>query len=174
VPINVFLSVGRPFNSAQESFIASIERHLAANGLRPNTVGRNKFPSKQPLKSVANLMDNSAGALVVALERVSIASGFERRGAKEQAVITDQAIPTPWNQIEAAFAYSRQVPILVIREKKVRPEGLLEGRYDWYVFATELDPDFLTSTEFVGTFKSWRRDVSRRAGWFGYRRELQG
>jgi hypothetical protein len=168
--INVFLSVGRAFSDIQESFISSIERHLEQSGLRPRTVGRNEFSYKQPLQLVDDLMERSAGALVIALERLSIETGFERRGTPAQTVVTNIAIPTPWNQIEAAFAYAKRIPLLVIRENKVRPEGLLEGRYDWYVHATDLDASFLTSAEFKGTFDSWYRDVRRRAGWFRYRR----
>jgi hypothetical protein len=170
VTINVFLSVGHAFTDAQEKFISSIESHLQQNGLRPRTVGRNEFSYKQPLLLVDELMDRSAGALVVALERLSVETGFERRGTPEQSVVTNIAIATPWNQIEAAFAYAKRLPLLVIREHKVRPEGLLEGRYDWYVHATDLDTSFLTTMEFNGTFDSWQRDVRRRAGWFRYRR----
>jgi hypothetical protein len=115
-------------------------------------------------------MDRSAGALVIALERIAIEQGFERPGASEQTVITTPSIPTPWNQIEAAFAYSKGVPLLVIKEDRVRPDGLLEGRYDWYVHSTALDPVFLESADFGGIFESWHRDVRRRAGWFGFRR----
>ena len=168
--INVFLSVGRPFTDAQEAFISSIERYLGDKGLRPRTVGRNEFTHKQPLQLVNELMDRSAGALVIALERLAIANGFDKQGSPDQEPITDVAIATPWNQIEAAFAYAKQIPLLVIRENKVRDDGLLEGRYDWYVHATDLDPAFLTSLEFKGMFDSWRRDIRRRAGWFRYRR----
>ena len=29
--------------------------------------------------------------------------------------------------------YAKRIPLFVIRETSVRPEGLPEGRYDWYV-----------------------------------------
>ncbi len=170
MPINVFLSVGRAFNASQEKFISSIEEHLTQNGLRPRTVGRTEFTHKQPLQLVDELMNRSGGALVIALERISIEQGVERRGAPEQAAISNAAISTPWNQIEAAFAYAKRLPLMVIKENRVRSEGLLEGRYDWYVHSTELEPAFLVSPFFKGAFDSWHRDVRRRAGWFGCRR----
>jgi hypothetical protein len=71
VPINVFVSVGRLFTPKQEAFVASVENHLANNGLRPRTVGRNEFTHKQPLQLVDELMDKSGGVLVIALERLS-------------------------------------------------------------------------------------------------------
>ena len=114
-------------------------------------------------------MDRSAGVLVIALERIAIETGFEQRGTPAQTMITQEAIATPWNQIEAAFAYAKRIPLLVIREAGVRADGLLEGRYDWYVHSTDLDPGFVNSTEFKGTFESWCNDVRNRAGWFRYR-----
>lgn len=167
--INVFLSVGRPFTDAQENFIFSVENYLRENKLRPRTVGRNEFTHKQPLRLVDELMRKSAGAIVIALERIQIRDGNELGGPPAGKIIRNESIPTPWNQIEAAFAYARRLPILVIRQDTVRAEGLLEGRYDWYVHSTELDPKFLRATEFTGTFESWKRDVCRRAGWFGFR-----
>lgn len=167
--VNVFLSVGRSFNDEQEAFTRSIETFMAQNGLRTRTVGRNEFTHKSPLHFVDKLMNRCGGALVIALERISVSSGAELGGPPKGQLIQGQCISTPWNQIEAALAYAKNVPLLVIRQNSVRAEGLLEPRYDWYVHSTDLDPAFLNSNEFQGTFTSWKRDVLRRAGWFGCR-----
>lgn len=169
VAINVFLSVGRTSSPAQETFVASVENYLSNKGLRSRTVGRNEFTHKQPLKLVDELMNRCAGALVIALERIFIETAIERRGTDSAQRIKGSALPTPWNQIEAAFGYAKNLPLLVIKEDCVREEGLLEGRYDWYVHSTSLDLEFLASREFEGTFESWNKDVKRRAGWFSCR-----
>jgi hypothetical protein len=168
--INIFLSVGLPFSSPQELFVSRLEAYLSENGLRARTVGRNEFTYKKPLQLVDELMDRCAGVLVIALERITIERGLERRGSPQQEVVSEVAVPTPWNQIEAALAYSKRIPLFVIKERAVRSEGLLERGYDWYVHSTDVDPEFLKAREFIGTFESWRRDVKRRAGLFRYRR----
>ena len=170
VPINVYLSVGRPFLKIQEDFVASIKSQLASSGLRARTVGRTEYSHQQPLRTVQDLMERCAGTVVLALERVSIESATERRNGVGETRIQNVTLPTPWNQIEAALAYSHRMPLLVLREKTIREEGLLEGRYDWYVQAVELDLASLSTAEFRGVFDSWCRDVHRRAGWFRYRR----
>jgi hypothetical protein len=170
MPINVFVSVGRTFNPQQELFVSSVENYLTEAGLRPRTVGRNDFTHKQPLQLIDELMCRSAGALILALERVAIDQGKERGGPPAGVRIENELLSTPWNQIEAAFAYARRLPILVVRELGVRAEGLLEGRYDWFVHSTPLDPAFLTSNDFIGTFRSWQREVKKRAGFFACRR----
>jgi hypothetical protein len=165
MPINVFLSVGRTFTPRQELFVSAIETHIAKKGLRPRTVGRNEFTSRQPFQLIEARMAKSAGVLVIALERVLVETGLEKRGSADQIPISNATFPTPWNQIEAALGYAKRLPLLVIRETGVRPEGLLDGRYDWYVHSTDLDPAFVTTPEFNGTLDSWSKDVRRRAGW---------
>jgi pimeloyl-ACP methyl ester carboxylesterase len=163
--INVFLSVGRTISPAQETFVTSVESYLSSKGLRSRTVGRNEFTHTQPLRLVDRLMNHCAGTMVIALERIFIERAVERRGADSAQQIMG-ALTTPWNQIEAAFSFARKLPLLVIKEDSVREEGMLEGRYDWYVHSTKLDLSFLASREFEGTFESWRKEVKRRAGWF--------
>jgi hypothetical protein len=169
VPLNVFVSVGRPFTQEQEDFISAIERYLAGQNLRCRTVGRTEFSHKQPLRLVNELLDRSAGVLVIALERISIEKGVEHVGKIDARPLAGESIPTPWSQIEAALAYAKQIPLLVIRETKVRAEGLLDARYDWYVHSTPLDSTFVNTAEFRGMLDSWLKDVRRRAGWFSYR-----
>jgi hypothetical protein len=69
------------------------------------------------------------------------------------------ALPTVWNQIEAAMAYSRGLPLLVVVEHGMRPEGLLEGRYDWYVQEVAVSRDCLNDPEFRGVLSDWLRRV---------------
>lgn len=168
MPISVFVSVGKTSSREQELFVSGIETNLEKNGLRPRTVGRSESSSRQPLRAIHRLMDRCAGALVVALPRVMIEKAIERRG-EETTMLSGTALATPWNQIEAAIAYSKGIPLLVIKEGRVREEGLLERCHDWAVLTAPVDPMFLDSAEFAGPFERWRRDVVRRAGWFRYR-----
>lgn len=169
MPINVFLSVGRPFREEQENFLSSLEKRLGESGLRPSTVGRNTFSHLQPLRHVETVMSRCAGTLILAWERLAIERGQERCGAKDQRPLENVALTTPWNQIEAALAYSRRLPLLVIKDKRVREEGLLEKGFDWYVYSANLGGDLLESREFNGLYRSWIADVKKRAGWFGCR-----
>ena len=169
MPINVFMSVGRPHTAVQAAFVAALEANLAARDLRPRTVGRTDFTHGDPLKLVDTLMGRCAGTIVVALERVAIESGIDRPGSAEPKRLTNIALATPWNQIEAAFSYARGLPLLVIKDARVQGDGLLEKGYDWYVHSTLIHTDFFDTPEFQGTFTSWHRDVRKRAGWLGSR-----
>ena len=125
----------------------------------PHTVGRNTFSADAPLKTVTELLGQCSGTVVIALERTYFAAGVERRGGPKEAALSDFRLPTPWNQIEAAMAYSRDHPLLVIVETGLKSEGLLEPGYDWYVQWVRPEASALNTTEFNGVLASWKQKV---------------
>ncbi len=156
---DIFLSVGGIANDEQEAFVQAVESRLRSEGLTPNTVGRNTFSVDAPLKTVEKLMERCVGTVVLALERTYFPNGVEKRGGDNEKAISDIAIPTPWNHIEAAMAYTRGMPLLVIVQEGLRDEGLLEHGYDWYVQNTPLDKAYLNSTQFNGVLSSWKEKI---------------
>lgn len=162
---DVFVSVGSTANEAQEAFVRAVEERLRAEGLVPHTVGRNHFSDESPFRAVGSLMERCAGVVVIALERLHIEQGSEKRGGPKQAVLVNQKLATAWNQIEATLGYSRGLPLLVLLEQGVRPDGLLEKGFDWYVQTVELSTASLASSEFNGVLASWKTKLgaSRRS-----------
>jgi hypothetical protein len=157
--LNVFVSVGDTATEEQEAFVCAVEDRLRSEGLVPHTVGRNTFSADAPLKTVAKLLDNCAGAVIIALERLYFASGTEKRGGLKEVALTGVKLPTPWNQIEAAMAYSRGLPLMVIVEAGLKSEGLIERGNDWYVQWVKPEAAALHSTEFNGVLASWKQKM---------------
>jgi hypothetical protein len=158
IGIDVFLSVGRT-TPDQESFVAAVESYLQANDLRPRTVGRIEFSSEQPLKRVQRLMRECSGAVILAYERLYIQDGIDRRGSDAEEALGPCSLPTVWNQIEAAMAYTLGRPLLVMVEVGLRDEGLLEPGHDWYVQRIQLEAATLAGKEFLGVFADWKQRV---------------
>lgn len=156
---NIFISVGGTANEKQESFVSAIESRLKSENLIPNTVGRNKFSCDSPLKTIVELLDECSGTIIIALERTYFPMGIEKRGGRMESTISDVKFPTPWNQIEAAMAYSKGQPIMLIIEDGLRNEGLIEQGHDWYVLRVKLDNSSLYSPEFNGVLSSWKKKV---------------
>ena len=155
----IFLSVGRTSTKEQEDFVKAVEDFLQNHGLIPQTLGRTFFSSMQPLKAVDDLMRQCYGVVIVAFERIQIEAGIEKRGSPEEHRLENTALPTVWNQIEAAMAYTLGHPLLVIIESGLRSEGLLERGYDWYVNWVNLSKAALNEREFQGVFSDWKRRV---------------
>ncbi len=158
--LNVFVSVGGTATEEQESFVRAVEERLRSEGLAPHTVGRNAFSVDSPLKTVTELLDKCSGTVVIALERMYFPNGIEKRGGLKEFPVADVKLATPWNQIEAAMAYSRGHPLMIIVEKGVKNEGLLERGYDWYVQSVPVDPSILASPEFNGVLASWKKKLT--------------
>lgn len=156
---DVFVSVGEVFAEHQETFVHAVEERLRSEGLIPHTVGRNTFGADAPLKTITELMRTCTGVVVIALERCYIVSGSERRGGDNETRLADVKLATPWNQVEAAMAYSRGLPLMVIVEVGVKNEGLLARGYDWYVQVVKPEPAALNSSEFNGVLASWKQKV---------------
>lgn len=157
--MNVFVSVGSTATPRQEAFVRAIEDRLRAEGLVPQTVGRTYFTADSPFTGVNQLMATCGGAVIVATERIHIARGTEKRGGPAESGLADVKLATPWNQIEAALAYSRRLPLLAIVEQGVREDGLLEKGFDWYVITIPPEAAALTTVEFTGVLAAWKQKV---------------
>jgi hypothetical protein len=157
--LNVFVSVGGTATEQQEAFVRSVEDRLRSEGLVPHTVGRNTFSADAPLKAVTQLLDQCSGTVVIALERSYFASGTEKRGGPKEAALSDVKLPTPWNHIEAAMAYTRGLPLMVIVEAGLKSEGLLARGYDWYVQSVKPEAAALHTNEFNGVLASWKQKM---------------
>ena len=155
----VFLSVGSSFSEAQENFISAIEQYLTDNDLKPQTVGRTYFSSLQPLKAVNELMQECHGSIILALERTHLVEAVERRNSPKQVNLNNIKLTTPWNQIEAAMAYTHGHPLLVIVEDGVKHEGLMERGYDWYVLTVDDYTPPVDDPMFQAIIADWKKRV---------------
>jgi hypothetical protein len=155
--LNVFVSVGSTATQPQESFVRAVEERLRSEGLAPHSVGRDTFSADAPLKAVIQLMDQCCGTVVIALERTYFPNGSDKRGGPNESLLTEIKLPTPWNHIEAAMAYGRGHPLLVIVERDLKEEGLLERGYDWYVQRVKPEIASLSTNEFNGVLASWKQ-----------------
>jgi hypothetical protein len=160
--VDIFVSVGSATTSEQEAFIRAIEDRLRSEGLNPRTLGRNVWSADAPLTAVIDLLDKSSGAVVIALERSFFPSGVEKRGGPKETQLTNVLLPTPWNNIEAAVGYAKGLPLLVIVERGLKSEGLLEPGYDWYVQSVEPNQSVLMTPEFNGVLASWKKKMIDR------------
>lgn len=157
--IDVYLSAGKPANAEQEDFLQAVERFLRQHDLNPRTPGRTHLANKQPLKAVEQCMRTCKGIVVVAYERLYAPVAIERRGGAERQDLKDAIVPTVWNQVEGAMAYTLGLPVLILAQKGLRSEALLESKYDWNVQWIDVDAKTLLSAEFNSVFDDWRKEI---------------
>ena len=160
---NVFLSVGTTFLPEQERFVEAIEQYLRDNSLAPGAMNRTDYwATGHPLKNVTDLMKQCSGTVVIAFERKYIHDGTEKRGSPDERSIASEKVPTVWNHIEPVQAYMLGHPVLMIAERDLHPEGILEDKYEWQVQRVSVDPTVLNDRQFRGVFLDWKKQVDKR------------
>lgn len=164
-PANVFVSVGGGRTPDQDRFVESVYRQIKSVGLTPLILDDYGAANTQPLTDVARRMDRCYGAVVIAFERTFIEKDVSRRNVPDRENRVDGTrLPTVWNQIEAAIAYTRGLPLLVLVEHGLSDEGMLESRYDWRVTWVDIAQDLANAPKFASIFKDWSRSVLERRG----------
>ena len=156
---DIFLSVGRTATDEQEAFVREVELLLQEHDLTPHNLGRSDYSAEKPLKAIEELMDRCAGSVIIAFERLFVEAGVDRRGSADARTLASEGVTTVWNQIEAAMAYVKRKPLLVIMEKGIVQQGLLSHGADWHVQQVSLDPKELRSAETIGRLKEWKSRV---------------
>jgi len=155
----VFLSVGGAGTKVQRDATDSIFAVIETCGLSPRQMKKNEWSSEKPLRAIRRVMNECHGAVIIAFTRYEFPAGSERARDGSSTELGPTRFPTVWNQIEAALAYGRDIPLLVICEHGLRDDGLLESKYDWEVFWTDFQPEDLRSDRFSGFMQSWKRLV---------------
>lgn len=113
--MHIFLSrptwVSPEFEEGLNTFLTSLNNL----GLRPRTLGSTDYPSKAPLDEVLEIMEQCKGALILGYPQLIMDSGK----IKGSDIDTTLILPTEWNHIEAALAYSKSLPIMILHHKGV-------------------------------------------------------
>jgi len=163
----IFLSYSSPCTRTQFFMADGIYRFLARRSLLPRTLGVNEYDLKVPLEAVRKIMSESYGLLAIAFQKTTIQHGVTSRrygkGRARRLVLENQSLTSPWVQIEAAMAYQWRLPILILREKGVVGDGLLElGVASSFMPEFDLSEpaaSFLNGHQFRSVFTQWEVEV---------------
>jgi hypothetical protein len=160
-PRRVFLSVGTPHLPIQEAFLKRLIASLRARGLQPWTLGRSDYDYRNPLSAISEAMDTCYGAVILGLGRRLSPVVFERFGSSVEERRTDLITATPWNHLEAGMAYQLGLPLLILKDRTVASEGILDQAIgDYLVYEFDLSKEAASlSAPLRSTLAVWARDV---------------
>ena len=165
-PLPVFVSCATPHQIAQEDFISAVDAHLKSHGCEPITVGRTKYADRLAVEATRDCIAECHGAVIIATERMRVLKATKYpdpdRPKYAEEPIGKEAHPTIWNQMEAAMAYSKNMPMLILVQKGLKREGMLSDRFEWVGMEDDLSPALLRTEEFRQKFELWVKRVARR------------
>ena len=159
---SVFLSYPKPYLEKQKQFIEKVVSYLENRGLQPRTLGVTDYDMDAPLTAIRRLLLESNGLIAIAFRRSLIVKGTGKPDSDigENAYdLTNQWLTSPYCQIEPAMAFQLGLPVLIIREKGVVEEGILEkGVLGVYMPEFDLDSDidaYFASKEWTQIIQKW-------------------
>lgn len=166
--ISVFLSYPKPYLNRQEEFIKRITSYLNERGLEPRTLGVSDYDMESPLAGIRRLLIESNGLIAIAFRRSYIKEGMCKPNSDigKETDISDSWLTSSFCQIEPAMAFQMGLPILILREKGVIADGILEKG----VMGTYM-PEFDLDCDLDNYFKSneWKQIIQK---WEGYVRKV--
>jgi len=140
--IEVYVSHPFPHQLVQRDFIGCLQRELIARGLAPYTISAVESVEGPPLAAIRSRIIESYGLIVVAFRRMWVERGMIRKNSENPALpaveVSRSWLTSSYCQIEPAMAYQMSLPILVLREHGIRPEGFLDHAAD-VLKAPEID-----------------------------------
>lgn len=160
---SIFLSYPKSINDMQKEFISKLTAVLHTADLEPRTLGITDYDTAAPLLAIRRLMLESYGIITIAFRRTHVNEGVFKPGTPQSSPIKDRWFTSPYCQIEPAMAFQMGLPLLVLREEGVLPDGILErGVLGTYMPEFDLNKpgdQYLDSREWRDLFKKWERQV---------------
>ncbi|MBN1611255.1 MAG: hypothetical protein JW940_31775 [Polyangiaceae bacterium] len=164
--IPVFLSYPQPHITEQVDFVREVAAYLRTRGLEPRTLGVNEYDTDAPLTAIRRLMLESNGLITIAFRRLWIDQATWKKDANMESVVAtpfvESWLTSPWCHIEPAMAFQLGLPILLLRERGVLADGILEkGVVGMYVpeFTADTASGFLHSLEWNELVAKWEGQV---------------
>lgn len=162
--MNIFVSrptwVSSEFDAGLEVFLTA----LTNMGLTPRTLGSSDYPSKAPLDEVIEIMDECEGAIILGYPQISISKGK----VKHYDIESELSLPTEWNHIEAALAYSKGIPLIMFHHKNVTRGVFDRGVMNAFVHEVDLtSATWSMGSALNGAIQKWRSNCESGNSNFG-------
>lgn len=173
--IPIFLSRPTPHLEAQVQFVEELKTELSNRGFEPHTLGPgSSYDYDAPLVGIRRILAHCCGLVSIAFRRTHVESATKHLGAdiedRSEEASSNVWFTSPYCQIEPAMAFQLGLPILILREKGVLAEGVLEkGITGLYLpeFSLEAPSSFISGAECNGLLEQWSgyvRTVHKKRG----------
>jgi hypothetical protein len=117
-------------NAGQERFLALLQTLLSSQpDIDTIALGLNVEIDHDPLQSIIRGIESSSGLIAAAFRRTQIAHGDQRIVTPhgiERRPLRDKWLTSSYCHIEVALAFRLGIPLLILQERSVVGEGVLD------------------------------------------------
>ena len=154
--INVFLSRPTYIPQEQQQGLEVFCSLLDMMDICPRTLGTTDYPNESPLDEILRILDTCSGMIVLGYPQLLVEKGI-LKGAQ---ITSSLKLATEWNQIEAALAYSRNMPLLIIHDKDVSRGVFDHGALGNFIHETDFSDIHWSECQPIrGALKTWKEKV---------------
>lgn len=169
VKYKIFFSRLGKMDARQQYLFDSIKYHLKTNypGLEVVTIERSSYREAGQLTMIKDNMDICCGAVIFAFSYMRVQDGVihEFVSGEDKKSAKNCAFPSPWIQIETAFASAKSLPCLIVTEAGLKCDGIFDEkvlRNDPLMFTLPYDGSITSDAENI--ISSWWRKVEKING----------
>ncbi len=161
--IPVFFSLGSPHKQTQLDYIEKLTKHLLKYKIALITLDGDDWNNLDPLDPIRKKMKSCSGCLSLALERSYVKEGINKRGSQQENTINDESFATSWVHIETTLAYQLELPFLILKEKDLKGEGMLDDSlFEWRIIKIDLNnPNELNEYPIKSFIRMWIEEVKK-------------
>ena len=132
--IRVFLSRPNPLTKQQQYFIDKLKNTIDKYNIESITLQAKDYSPYESLTVLNEMIKRCYGMVILAFGHTYIQSGILKKGAiknknffeAEEQSLDGKWITSSFCQIEGAMAISNNIPILIIKQKNLRIDGILK------------------------------------------------
>ena len=156
---DIFLSQPTCIPKKQNKGIEDFCKWLKTMGLNPRTLGKTDSPVTDPLNEVLKMLKECSGMIVLGVPQIRVKTGT----LKEKKITKPLKLATEWNQIEAALAYSKKMPLLIIHDI-----GVSRGIFDHGALANFIhevdfnDKGWYLKENIMQALKTWEKRLPEK------------
>jgi hypothetical protein len=159
--MHVFLSrpnwIADEFQEGLDVFLTQLNNL----GLDPRTLGVSDYPSRAPLDEVIAILNECKGAIVLGVPQLEIQTGYLKGIPLKQPL----TLATEWNHIEAALAYAKGLPVLILNHQTVTRGIFDRGVLNAFVHSVNLGSNAWSMQPAInGAIKQWKESCTKGSG----------
>jgi len=132
--IRIFLSRPNPFTKNQKYFINRLKEELLKEKIESITLQAKDYSPYESLTILDESIKRCYGMIILAFGHTYVESGITKKGSEKDESFyeaNEQSINGIWItssfcQIEGAFAISNNIPIMVLKQKGLKIDGILK------------------------------------------------
>ena len=116
---NIFFSMPSIMEKSEELLTKDFKLFLEGQGYNVHYYIKDNYPCYGQLNRIREKIMNSVGVVAFGFKQIKIKDALFRPNTKEEQVLSDKWISTPWNDIEVGMALMVGMPVLIIKNPSI-------------------------------------------------------